>query len=223
MGRKIIDHTGKRYLNITVIAAATDLRTKRIYWSYLCDCGKTGRAISGSVQKKECCSSCAKLNQKQKVTKHGQAREKQRTSLYNTWLSMKQRCANPKNTSYPDYGGRGIKVCERWLNFENFCLDVGAKPSPAHQIDRIDNCGDYEPSNVRWATPVENSNNRRSSKLVTHMGITMPLKGWAAHTGIPYTALKQRLNKGWSAQDALSTPLIPRNQRRMFNLNQLPF
>jgi hypothetical protein len=93
---------------------------------------------------------------------HGDAREGKRTAEYNIWITMKQRCSNPKTNGYINYGGRGIIVCERWLNsFENFLKDMGRKPSGDHSIDRIDNDGNYEPNNCRWATQKEQYENSR--------------------------------------------------------------
>ena len=88
------------------------------------------------------------------------------THIYITWTNMKRRCSNVKGWDYKYYGGRGIKVCDRWLHsFETFYTDMGDKPFPKAQIDRIDNDGNYEPSNCRWVTPKENSNNRRTENM----------------------------------------------------------
>lgn len=95
---------------------------------------------------------------------HGHARKTKTTSEYSTWLTMKKRCLYPKATGYHKYGGRGITVCQSWLeSFENFLNDMGIKPSPSHSLDRINNDGNYEPSNCRWATPAEQSANTRRS------------------------------------------------------------
>jgi hypothetical protein len=92
----------------------------------------------------------------EKVTKHGGSKLPE----YQIWSAMIQRCLNPNNKRYKDYGGRGIKVCDRWLEFENFYEDIGPRPTPEHVIDRINNDGPYEKSNCRWATPSESARNK---------------------------------------------------------------
>jgi hypothetical protein len=104
------------------------------------------------------------------------------TTEYWSWAMMKQRCLNPKNTSYSYYGGRGIDICERWLKFENFIEDMGPKPSPSHSIDRIDSNGNYESSNCRWATKLEQSLNRGINKNNTSgiKGVSKKGNRWRA-------------------------------------------
>jgi hypothetical protein len=129
------------------------------------------------------------------------------TSTYNIWVMMKQRCHNPRCKDYPNYGGRGIRVCSRWINsFANFLKDMGERP-PGMQLDRLDNSGDYEPSNCRWATFSQQARNRRSNVVITFRGRSMVLTDWAKELGINWGTLKGRINRGWSVARVLSTPV----------------
>lgn len=123
---------------------------------------------------------------------------------YGVWNAMRQRCSNPKNRAYKNYGGRGIRVCERWLYFANFIEDVGPRPSKSHSLDRIDNNGDYEPDNVRWATLEEQNLHKRVSRLITYNGKTQPLFMWAKETGLDRLVIHKRLKRGWSIERALT-------------------
>lgn len=119
---------------------------------------------------------------------------------------MLGRCTNPNNRDFVLYGGRGIRVCARWsASFESFLADMGERPTKRHSIDRIDNNGDYEPGNCRWATPLEQNRNRRNTRLVTFKGETLALAEWSQRTGIAYHTLKSRLLKGWDSARALTT------------------
>ena len=125
---------------------------------FKCECGndKVATAINVRANRVKSCGCLSK--------KHG----KFGTNIYSVWDGMKSRCYYEKNENYPNYGGRGIKVCDRWKNsFENFYKDMGDKPSAKHQLDRIDNDGDYDPSNCRWVTPSENCLNRRNKENKT--------------------------------------------------------
>lgn len=134
-------------------------------------------------------------------------------SEYRTWSSMRSRCRNPKSQDYAMYGGRGIAVCERWNSFAAFLSDMGQKPTPKHSIDRIDGDGNYEPSNCRWATPKEQASNwRYRNRRLEFRGETLSLDDWAARIGLTRESLRDRLNTGWSAERALTTP--PTRQRR---------
>lgn len=129
------------------------------------------------------------------------------TSEYRAWQTMRLRCTAPENPAYPDYGGRGITVCDRWSDsVENFVADMGPKPSEDHELDREDNDLGYTPANCRWVTRETNSRNRRSNRWVTYQGQRMVLVEAAAAAGIPYSTVSMRLKAGWGEARALSTP-----------------
>lgn len=128
-----------------------------------------------------------------------------RTKEHTAWVHMIQRCTNPKHPYYKSYGGRGIKVCKRWLKFEHFLEDVGLSPSPKHSLDRFpDNNGDYEPSNFRWATTTEQNSNQRRTKFITHNSVTKTLTQWANDTSIGLKTLHYRIKTGWPIDLALT-------------------
>jgi hypothetical protein len=121
---------------------------------------------------------------------------------------MMTRCRNPKCSQFKNYGARGITVCERWREFINFYTDMGPKPTPSHSLDRIDPNGMYEPTNCRWATPTEQSENKRDTVRVAFDGETLTLCEWARRLGIKRSTLDYRLHvAGWSIEDALTTPV----------------
>ncbi len=136
-----------------------------------------------------------------------------RTPTWHIWQGMIQRCRNPKNPSFKNYGGRGIKVCERWMDFDSFLADMGQRPA-GMEIDRFpDNDGDYEPGNCRWATDAEQSRNNSRNVRLEYQGETKVLSDWASERGMAATTLWARLFKlGWTLERALTTPL--RTQRR---------
>jgi hypothetical protein len=163
---KRIDISGQKFGRLTAIRFS-HVRIKKSVWEFICDCGNIHVAYA-SLVKRGVTSSCGcfyRENHTTRAKKHG----KTYTAEYRSWYAMKARCKNEKNKSYEFYGGRGISVCERWIkSFENFFADMGHKPSPKHSIDRIDNNGNYEPTNCKWSTPSEQVKNRRRLK---------PLKG----------------------------------------------
>jgi hypothetical protein len=119
---------------------------------------------------------------------------------------MRDRCKSPANYhSYHNYGGRGIKVCERWeASFDDFMEDMGPRPTPDHQLDRIDNEGDYEPGNCRWVTRKVNNNNRSTNRRITYKGVTKNLKEWADHLGVHDGTLHGWLGKGLTMSDIVA-------------------
>lgn len=130
--------------------------------------------------------------------------------LYGTWSDIKKRCLYPKYKQYYLYGGRGIKICDRWLeSFENFLEDMGERPSQKHSIERINNDGDYEPSNCRWATKKEQSRNKRNNRMITFEGKTLCIADWADLFNLNYATLLRRIKAGWNINQALNkTPRV---------------
>jgi hypothetical protein len=127
---------------------------------------------------------------------------------YEIWKGMIKRCENQAHKDFHLYGGRGIRVCDRWRNsFENFIADMGDRPSARHSIDRRESDGHYEPSNCRWATPVTQARNRSSVVTFTKDGKTQCLSAWSEELGIPYRTLQMRIKRGWDFELAVSAPI----------------
>lgn len=139
-------------------------------------------------------------------TKHGYAKSK--PPEYRAWQEMRQRCKNPNHKFYKNYGGRGVQVCERWNDFQNFLDDVGFKPSNKYSIDRINNDGNYSPENCRWTNSKQQARNRSNNVLYTYKGQSFTIPEWAEKFNINKSTLHSRINKhGWSIQKALETPV----------------
>lgn len=205
---RFIDLAGRRYGRWTVIEhAGSDGKGAR--WLCLCDCG-TLAFIYGQHLREGNSRSCGCGRR----TKGGLSR----TPMYQRWKGMIARCHDPNNHGFPNYGGRGIVVCERWQSsFEAFMADMGDPPSPEHTLDRIDNDGPYSPENCRWATNAEQGKNRRTTQLVTFRGVTLCISDWARMLGVSYQALQKRLNRqGLSVEEAFTTPVNGRP------LNEVP-
>lgn len=137
--------------------------------------------------------------------KHGHAPSGKRTPTLGAFHEMHKRCYKPKNKRYPLYGGRGITVCERWQDFNNFLLDMGEKPS-GMSLDRINNDGPYSPKNCRWASAKTQARNRRTSKIIKFNGEEKSLAEWCELIGLNYTRTLGRINKcGWPIERAFNT------------------
>ncbi len=128
------------------------------------------------------------------------------TTEYNSWRAMWERCTNQNYRKFNLYGGRGITICERWRDFVLFLQDMGPKPSRRHSLDRIDGNGNYEPSNCRWATSVEQRRNTSRNKILTLNGESMCVSAWSEKTGIPISVLVHRFQRGWTVERALTQP-----------------
>lgn len=142
--------------------------------------------------------------------KHGLSR----TPEWCAWYNMLKRCHDQQHKNFKEYGGRGITVCTPWRSsFEAFLKDMGQRPSAKHTLDRIDNDGNYEQSNCRWATRCAQSRNRGMTRMVEFRGESRPLGEWAQLLGIGYKSLNSRLNNyGWSTERALTTAIAPRRR-----------
>lgn len=190
-----IDISGNRYGRWVVID-----RVKGSTWLCRCDCG-TVKRVQGSSLKLGKTVSCGCYSIERTKT-HG----KEGTPTYNTWAHMLTRCRNQRHKQYAEYGGRGISVCEAWHSFENFYNDMGEKPK-GMSLDRIDNDGNYEPLNCRWATVKQQIRNRRISPKYEIDGMMRSLGDLAEKYRIPVRRLYERMRSGWSLEDALSKPI----------------
>lgn len=206
---KFIDLTGQVFGRLTVISRAEN-KGGRIYWNCKCECGNEKR-ISRNDLKRGSTKSCGCLNDENRPfirRSHGMTKSSEHT----TWLSIKSRCYNPKNKCYKDYGGRGIIMCEEWLNsFEQFLEDMGPKPIKEgirYSIERNDVDGNYCKENCRWATDLEQARNKRSNHLITFNGKTQCIAAWSKEL-FPNDAKRliyERIKNGWSVDDALKKP-----------------
>jgi hypothetical protein len=205
---------GDTFDRYTVIASAGRLPNKTPLWLCRCTCG-TEREIQDGNLKRGLARSCGCLKSaliSAANSAHGESTPP--TPEYDTWHGMIRRCRSTRGNSAANYKERGIQVCERWLSsYEAFLSDMGRRPSSEHSIDRIDNDGNYEPENCRWATRREQGRNRRTNRLITINGETRCLTEWSEMSGIDVSTLWRRLSYGW-AEARLLDPLVRGRRRR---------
>ena len=202
---KINDLTGRRFGKL-VVASRSESRNGRAFWLCLCDCGNTTK-VSGSNLLSGHTSSCGCL-----AVKHGFARKER---LYNIWVGMRQRCRDKNIKDYPNYGGKGIRVCDEWNDyptFRNWAIASGY--SDGLTIDRINGNGNYEPHNCRWATYREQNNNLKSNTRIQYREEVKTAKEWADEFGINYGTFKSRLRYGWSMERIEKTPIQQHRRNR---------
>lgn len=199
------DLTGKQFSNLTVLSPV-GVRNGRHYFQCLCACGKMvevpGSGLSNG-HNKSC--GCLRTERISKIKfSHGDAGKPE----YMIFQSIMARCTNPNNAAFDNYGGRGIKVCDQWLNnYTNFISDMGKRPSPSHSIDRRDNDKGYSPENCRWATLKEQANNKRTNRIITYNGESLTLSQWSDRIHIGAPTLSRRLALGWSDEKTILTKL----------------
>jgi hypothetical protein len=198
-----IDIAGEKFGRLTAVRMTAmgckgpPQRAER--WLFRCSCdGKEIEINKYSVthSKTVSCGCLQKQRAAEAKTTHGHCVSRKLSPEYRSWAHMCKRCNNLNDEHYPDYAGRGITVCQRWADsFQAFFDDMGPKPSPKHEIDRIDNDGNYEPGNVRWATRTEQNNNRRNNRSLTINGRKMTFAEWEREAGIPRRRLRDYIDR----------------------------
>lgn len=215
MGR-VVDMMGRRFSRLSILRQVENTPRGRAQWLCLCDCGKeviyNGVEIrNGRLQSCGCLhAQRARENGTAANLTHGHSSGGRITPEYRTWSQMRERCNSPKHISFARYGGRGIRVCERWDSFESFLEDMGPKPSgrngsrSKYSLDRIDNEGNYEPGNCRWATVSEQSRNTCKTVHVFVDGEKLVLQEALNRTGINPGTYWYRLHRlGLSPEEAI--------------------
>lgn len=203
---KLIDLTGKIFGRLTVISRDISKDFTKTKWICKCECGNIVSVFSNSLMNGGTKSCKCLRNELIKIhpLKHGETKNNKISTEYISWRSMKSRCLNPNNPHYKNYGGRGIKICERWLGvngFNNFISDMGYKPSLSHSLDRFpNNDGHYEPSNCRWSTEEQQNRNRRSNRIIEFDGKKMLLVEWGIELGVRAEMIAYHMKKGKSME-----------------------
>lgn len=205
----ILDISGQKYGRLTALEYVGKNDKGRTVWRCRCDCGATLLVTSNSLRRNNT-RSCGCFKRDQTVAAH-RTHGMCRSSEYRTWCMMRDRCSNPENKNWKDYGGRGIRVCDRWQDsFENFLADMGRKLCGLNTIEREDTNGNYEPGNCRWASQKEQTRNKRSSHLLTYKGETLCLGEWAEKLGVNARPLWARVRRGWTPEQVIETPFTGR-------------
>ena len=204
------DISGQKFNKLTAIRYVGKSKTGQIYYEFKCDCGNTtisqhSNVMSGTTVS---CGCVSRQGAAERNLRHGHSR----TRLYKVYYHMRYRCYNPKKDNYKDYGGRGIYVCDEWMdpengfiNFYNWSMANGYEKGLS--IDRIDNDGPYAPWNCRWVTMKVQANNRRDNHCLTYLACTYTIAEWAEICNLTEDAILGRIKNGWTVEEILFTPL----------------
>lgn len=215
-GNRFQDLTGLVYGRL-LVSEFSHASSGKMYWLCVCSCGRSAVVVAGNLRSGHARScGCLQREARASVGKENRTHGKHRTPEYRTWAAMLHRCTNPNANNYRDYGGRGISVCESWKRFENFYAYMGPRPSPKHSIDRIDNDGNYEPGNCRWASNRQQNRNTRSNVCLSHQGKTQCIAAWAEELDAPVQTIFSRVKRGWSIGRIVATPIQARTSMAEF-------
>lgn len=196
--KRVKDLTGQLFGQLRAIGRVGSTKRGQALWLARCQtCGEAFQKGTAHLQKSKGCP-CGRARET-----HGLSR----SPTYRSWNAMMMRCTNPLTRRYDRYGGRGIKVCDRWTTFASFLDDMGPRPRGA-SLDRINNDGNYEPGNCRWATRVMQRRNMDENTTITYGGLTLTLAEWAERLGMAHHTLRWRyVRQGWSAERSLTEPI----------------
>lgn len=209
---QLLNLASKKFGRLSVIGFSHRKKYKgstAIYWFCRCDCGNERTVGSGQLLngKTKSCGCLRRETTGNSFRKHGLHGHR----LYAIWKGIRARCNNPKSQAWRHYGGRGIKLCSRWNNFENFAKDLEPSFREGLSLDRFpDKDGDYCPSNVRWATSSQQNTNSNHCRILTFNGKALCISQWSKECGISAASISRRLKDGWPIKDAIS---LPKNAR----------
>ena len=203
-----MDYINRKFHRLTVKErVGLDASGKNTLYRCSCECG-TEVTVSRVNLRKEKTKSCGCMNRelsRERHLTHGLSK----TRVYTIWTNMIQRCTNPKASEYKNYGERGITVCDRWKDFQQFYADMGEPPTDDHTIERKDVNGSYEKDNCEWIPSAHQSLNTRRSVTGTHMGRTQTITEWAREYNMHPSTLRIRMRRGMTLTEALTTPVKP--------------
>lgn len=206
MSKIKLDITNQRFGRLVALSPTDQRKDKKVVWKFICDCGKihftTARSVMAGHTKSCGCIAVERIRMLN--YKHGAAiKHGKRPRSYQTWIGMLSRCTHSWNDDWERYGGRGIKVCERWKDYKNFLSDMG-EPKKDLTIERIDNDGNYEPENCRWATRLEQSHNTSRNRLIKYKGKVFVISELARKLKITLSKLHYNLSKGLSIEEIIN-------------------
>lgn len=195
----MIDLTGKKFGRLTVTSLHSKNKYHTLKWNCVCECGKEV-IVFGFCLKNGNTKSCGCITRTHN--------ESNRTKEYRAWVHIKDRCNNPNDKGYKNYGSRGITVCDRWINsYENFLADMGRAPTPQHSIERKENNKGYSPDNCKWATKIEQANNVRNNRVIEYQFRVQTLAQWCRELKVDYRLIHNRIYAlQWTFDCAVTVP-----------------